>query len=109
MSCEIDDIFIPGRSEDKEKEQAFNDIINQYNNVKNLSENINASFGGVIFFYVIETTLFYATNLNIIFTTAAWQSKLTVAHFLLGCLGIFGLSADICRMVSVKNFKQLVL
>jgi hypothetical protein len=82
-----------------EKEQYFRNVVAQYANLKELGDSINESIGSVMLCYVIETTLFYATNLSTIFNMSEWHSKLAVTHFLLGCCGIFGLSADISRKV----------
>lgn len=81
-------------------ERKSRSIIEKYNQLKFLADEINRCMSPILFFYVFEAIFYYATNLNVIFTAQDWYARLQVVHFLLGCASVFGFSADVTRKVS---------
>jgi len=81
----------------------FDRLEKDYNIVRKLSDELNTAFGGVTFFYVLETTLFYSTGFEALFssTTYTWADTTIVIYFLISCCFIFGFGVDVCRRVRI--------
>lgn len=77
----------------------WDQAILNYETLKLLTRKINAVAGTVVLTYTIDSILFYAGNLEVLFKESQWFGKIVVIHFMLSALCWLYFSSSACLMV----------
>jgi len=85
------------------KDTHFKYFLNSYIDLKTLAINLNKALGEVFLIYPIVTCFYYATELELVFTSKGWIDTVVTYYLLIQKLVTFVLAAEICRKVSVPR------
>lgn len=84
------------------KQQVCKQAIVNYDALKILTGCINSVAGTVVLTYTVDSILYYATNLESLFTGRNWFSKVVVVQFLLSSITWLHFASHACLQVPIK-------
>jgi len=108
VPTETNSIVAPCQEERNESNETaegrvVNKLVARYIQLKTLSDNINQGIGGIVFFFLVEWTMYYSVSFNKIFLPGKWNKKFRSVCGLLWKAIIFTFSTNVYLKVRTRR------